>query len=344
MAKKNSKITAEELKEKLGLLTITSDIVTEHAFKDNKNNDIVTEIANEIQKIYDFELMPMLQETTVQRADAPEVLKHKKMVADFTGYAVKKKFGRIKAINLGMEIQKQPQSDFPERIILSFSNRTKIGFKSAAEYKETPDVIQIGIATAKLKKLTDNKNFVSCIDMFTIRETGKPLFKDDKYQMFLIELSKMPKTKDKLDKKYHALWDICKVLKTSHKDMERMIEMAAITNPTALKLSRELKKAVTSPEVVEWEERRLEALRERNMRIAKIKSLENELQKEQQARQKEQQAKDDIIAQMRQQMLDAGLTPIPLQPKETTKPAPQKTVFTPNKPKSTNKKTRSTER
>ncbi|MCL1999752.1 MAG: Rpn family recombination-promoting nuclease/putative transposase [Turicibacter sp.] len=295
-------ITQAELDWYLGLKTVTSDIITEHIFMNNKNNALYTEIVNEVQKIYGFEPISKVDKTTVQKADAPEVLDDKKMIADITGESVRKFENRIKLTNIGMEIQKEPQHDFPERIVLSFSNRTKMGLKSGKEYEDAPDVIQLGFSTSKLKNLSDNKNFVSCIDLFTIRETGRKLFPDDKYQMFLIELSKMPRTKKNLDEKYHALWDICKVLKTPHKDMERTIKMANITNATALTLSQELRSAVISPQVNEWEQRRRKALqdrererqereREREKYKEHIAALEEKLFAEQQARQAEQKAR-----------------------------------------------------
>ena len=70
-----------------------------------------------------------------------------------------------------------------------------------------------------------------------------------KYSDFYVELDKLKNwKKSELDEKYHELWDLCLILNTKIKDMERVIEMNAVQSPLALELARETRTAVAPTE------------------------------------------------------------------------------------------------
>ena len=133
------------------------------------------------------------------------------------------------------------------------------------------------------------------------------------------------------------------------------MEMQVIQTPVAVKLAREFEKYASTPELareaVDWDERAKYARKKymergKKQLEPKIKALEQALQKEQQARQKEQQvrqkeqqarqkeqqAQNNLIAQMQQQMLDAGLTPITMQTQESTQSSNTTVTFGNKKP------------
>jgi len=182
---------------------------------------------------------------------------------------------------------------------------------------------------------------------------------EDKYNIFIIELPKLPRTVDKVSKNQRELWEICKVLKTPYKNLERMTKMTTLKSPTAKLMVSEFKKTMETQQtlraIVNWDDEiaRIKRQQEREQALKfeegkaeatakykpQIKSLEQALQKEQQARQKEQQVQNNLIAQMQQQMLDAGLTPIAMQTQETTQSS-NKTVTFGNKPKNNDQPTK----
>ena len=56
--------------------------------------------------------------------------------------------------------------------------------------------------------------------------------------------------KEELPEKYHDIWDVCCIFRAKIKELEEVIKVQTIANPTALKLSDEVKKAVAPNEFV----------------------------------------------------------------------------------------------
>jgi len=68
--------------------------------------------------------------------------------------------------------------------------------------------------------------------------------------------------KSDLDERYHELWDLCLILNTKIKDMERVIKMNAVESPLALDLARETTIAVAPTEFINDTMRRERGLAE----------------------------------------------------------------------------------
>ena len=58
-------------------------------------------------------------------------------------------------------------------------------------------------------------------------------------------------TKAELPAEYHDLWDLCCIFKASVNEQEEVIRVEAISNPTALELSSEVKKTVLSSSFID---------------------------------------------------------------------------------------------
>ena len=230
----------EELDAARGDLALMNDRVFFVTFADNKNNHIITGIVNALRKIHGLAPIPPIERTTLQNMTLLDVL-GRGMVGDMLGEGF--------LINIAVEVQKKGQDGYAVRGTITSSNITRVQFDAGEDYTEAPDVIGVNILGFRLPELKNRKMFCSRI-VRAEYDSGEH-FLADKYSDYYIELPKMSGfTKKKLPAEYHDIWDICSVFKAKVKEQERVIKMQAVTNPTALELSNEVKKAVTSDEVV----------------------------------------------------------------------------------------------
>jgi len=95
------------------------------------------------------------------------------------------------------------------------------------------------------------KNRMFCARIVRSDYDTKETFLADKYSDYYVELPKMDEwTKLDLPEQYHELWEFCSILRAKIKDQEEVIRVQAITNPVALELASEAKKAVAPGEFV----------------------------------------------------------------------------------------------
>ena len=244
--------THEEIEEARGNLSPKNDRVAAVTFADNKNNHIITGIADNLKKIYDEPPIPPIERTFLQELSLPDVL-GRGMIADMISEGWR--------INVATEIQKGSQADFAVRGTLSSSNIMRRQFGMGDDYSEAPNTIGIYILGFNLPEFAYKKEFITRI-VRSDYDTGKHLLAE-KYSDFYVELDKVKNwNKSDLDEKYHELWDLCLILNTKIKDMERVIKINAVQSPLALDLARETRTAVAPTEFMNDTMRREKGLAE----------------------------------------------------------------------------------
>jgi len=232
--------TQEEIDEARQNLALMNDRVFLAHFIDNKNNHVITGLADAARKIHTLPPIPQVQRTSVQNVSLFDVL-GRGMIGDLLGWG--------EAINIALEVQKGKQDGYAVRGTLTSSNAMRTGFNIGDDYSEAPDVIGINILGFRLPQLTHRKEFVSRI--IRAEYDSKVPFLDDKYSDYYIELPKMDDMKkEDLPEVYHDLWDICCIFSAKMKDLEEVIRMQAVKNPVALSLASEVKKTVARNDVV----------------------------------------------------------------------------------------------
>lgn len=217
-----------------------NDRVFMATFAGNKNNPIVQGIANAARKIHAVAPIPPIEQTRIQDLSLFDIL-GRGMVGDLTGWG--------KLISIAIEAQNKKQDGYAVRGTLTTSNAMRINFNIGDDYTEAPDVITINFLDFKLPELKTRKMFWSRIvnAEYESRET----FLADKYSTYYIELPKMDNFKKAdLSKEYYDLWDLCCIFRAKISEHEEVVRMQAISNPVALKLADEVKKAVTPNEFV----------------------------------------------------------------------------------------------
>ena len=238
--KPKQRYSKQEIEEARGELVLMNDRVFLVTFSDNKNNPIITGKVNALRKIHNMDSIPPIERTTVQNVSIFDVLE-RGMIGDL--------YGEGSLINITVEVQKKSQAGYAVRSVLTPSNVMRSQFKIGSDFTEAPDVISINILGFKLPELENRKMFCSRIVRaeFETKET----FLAEKYSDYFIELPKMDDfTKDKLPEEYHDIWDICCIFRAKIKEHEEVIRMQSITNPVALDLANEVKKAVASDDFV----------------------------------------------------------------------------------------------
>ena len=239
-AQPKRKYTQAELDEARQNLALMNDRVFLAHFIDNKNNHVITGLADSARKIHALPPIPQVQKTRVQNVSLLDVL-GRGMIGDLLGWG--------EAINIALEVQKGKQDGFAVRGTLTSSNAMRTGFNMGDDFTEAPDVIGINILGFRLPQLAHRKEFVSRI--IRSEYDSKVPFLDDKYSDYYIELPKMDDwTKETLPEEYHDLWDICCIFRAKMKDIEEVIKMQAVKNPIALNLASEVKKTVARNDVV----------------------------------------------------------------------------------------------
>jgi len=209
-------------------------------FIDNKNNHIITGLANAARKIHALPPIPQVQNTAVQNISLFDVL-GRGMIGDLLGWG--------EAINIALEVQRGKQDGYAVRGTLTSSNAMRTGFNMGDDFTEAPDVIGLNILGFRLPQLAHRKEFVSRI--IRSEYDSKVSFLDDKYSDYYIELPKMDDIeKEKMFEEYHDLWDICCIFRAKIKDMEEVIRMQAVKNPIALDLASGVRKTVAHNDVV----------------------------------------------------------------------------------------------
>ncbi|MDR2737028.1 MAG: Rpn family recombination-promoting nuclease/putative transposase, partial [Gracilibacteraceae bacterium] len=232
--------TRQEIDEARGNLALMNDRVFMVTFCDNKNNFIITGIVNALRKIHALDPIPPIERTTIQNVSLVDVL-GRGMIGDL--------FGEGAFINIAVEVQKEAQKDYAVRGTLTSGNAMRTHFKPGDTFSEAPDVIGINILGFALPELENRKMFCSRI-VRAEYESREP-FLADKYSDYYIELPKQDDwTKDSLPEEYHDLWDLCCIFRAKTKDLEEVMHMQAITNPTALELLEEVKKTVAPNDFV----------------------------------------------------------------------------------------------
>ena len=231
----------QEIDEARQNLALMNDRVFLAHFIDNKNNHIITGLADAARKIHALPPIPQVQRTVVQNVSLLDVL-GRGMVGDMIGEGAQ--------INIAVEVQKKIQDGYAVRGTLTSSNVMRIQFNAGDDYTEAPDVIGINILGFMLPELKTRKMFFSRI--IRAEYESKEAFLADKYSDYYIELPKMKKwTKDKLPKEYHDLWDLCCIFRAKVRNYEEVIRMHSITNAAALELSNEVRKTVAPNEFVD---------------------------------------------------------------------------------------------
>ena len=244
--------THEEIEEARGNLSPMNDRVAAVTFADNKNNHIITGIADNLKKIYNEPPIPPIERTFLQELSLPDVL-GRGMIADMISEGWR--------INVATEIQKGSQADFAVRGTLSSGNIMRRQFNMGDDYSDAPDTIGIYILGFNLPQFAHKKEFITRI-VRADYDTGQH-FLAEKYSDFYIELDKLKNwKKPDLDEKYHELWDLCVILNTKIKDQERVIKMQAVQSPLALDFAQEVKKAVAPAEFMDETMRRERGLAE----------------------------------------------------------------------------------
>lgn len=232
--------TQQEIDEARENLAFMNDRVFTATFAGNKNNHIITETVNALRKIHALASIPPIERTTVHNVSLRDVFS-RGMVGDL--------FGEGALINITVEVQKKKQNDYAVRGTLTSSNVMRIQFDAGDNFTEAPDVIGINILGFSLPELKNRKMF--CSRIVRAEYESKETFLADKYSDYYIELPKMTGwTKEKLAEEYHDLWDLCCIFKAKIRDHEEVIRMQTITNPVALELSKEVKKAVAPSDFV----------------------------------------------------------------------------------------------
>ena len=232
--------TQQEIDEARQNLALMNDRVFLAHFIDNKNNHIITGLADAARKIHALPSIPQVQRTTVQNVSLFDVL-GRGMIGDLLGWG--------EAINIALEVQKGRQEGYAVRGTLTSSNAMRTGFNMGDDFMEAPDVIGINILGFRLPQLSHRKEFVSRI--VRAEYDSKIPFLDDKYSDYYIELPKMDDwTKETLHEEYHDLWDICCIFRAKIKDMKEVIRMQAVKNPVALDLADGVRRTVAQNDVV----------------------------------------------------------------------------------------------
>ena len=230
----------QEIDDARGNLSLMNDRVFMGTFCDNKNNRIITEIVNALRKIHVARNIPPIERTTVQNLSLLDVL-GRGMVGDLLGE------GHL--INITVEVQKGVHDGYAVRGTITSGNAMRIQWVPGDDFTDAPDVIGINILGFKLPELKARQMF--CSRIVRAEYESKETFLADKYSDYYIELPKMDNfAKDQLPKEYHDLWDLCCIFKAKIKEHEEVINMQTITNPTALELSKEVKKAVAPNEFI----------------------------------------------------------------------------------------------
>jgi len=231
--------TKEQIDRARGNLSPMHDRVATVTFDKNKNNHIITGLADLLKKLYNEPPIPPIESTVVQDISLEDVMGYG-MVADMTSEGL--------FINVATEIQRKSQAAFAVRGTLTSSNLMKNQFLKGSTYSEAPDVIGIYIVGFNMPEFMYKKEFVTRIGR-TDLDYNVP-FLVQKYSDFYIELSKSLKwKKNDLSEKYHELWDFCVILNTKIKDQDEVIKMNAISSPLALEMASASKTAVM-PDVV----------------------------------------------------------------------------------------------
>ena len=232
--------TQVEIDEARQNLALMNDRVFLAHFIDNKNNHIITGLADAVRKIHTLPPIPPVQTTHVQNVTLFDVL-GRGMIGDLLGLG--------ESINIALEVQKGKQDDYAVRGTLTSSNAMRTSFNMGDDFMEAPDVIGINILGFKLPQLEYRNEFVSRI--IRSEYDSKVPFLDDKYSDYYIELPKMDNwTKETLPEEYHDLWDICCIFKAKVKEHKEVIRMQAISNSVALDLSGEVRRIVAPSEFV----------------------------------------------------------------------------------------------
>ena len=239
-AQPKRKYTQQEIDEARKNLALMNDRVFLAHFIDNKNNHVITALADAARKIHTLAPIPQVQKTFVQTVSLLDVL-GRGMIGDLLGLG--------ESINIALEVNKGKQNGYAVRGTLTSSNAMRTGFNMGDDFTEAPDVIGINILGFRLPQLSHRKEFVSRV--IRAEYDSKIPFLDDKYSDYYIELPKMDDWKKAgLPEEYHDLWDICCIFRAKMKDMEEVIRMQAIQNPIALNLADEVRKTVSRNDVV----------------------------------------------------------------------------------------------
>ena len=256
----------QEIDEARRNLALMNDRVFMATFKDNKNNHIITGTANAVRKIHALDLISPIEQTRVQDLSVLDVL-GRGMVGDLTGWG--------KLISIAIEAQNKKQDGYAVRGTLTAGNAMRINFNIGEDYTEAPDAITINFLDFKLPELRNREMF--CSRIVNAEYESREPFLADKYSTYYIELPKMDDfKKEDLPEEYYDLWDLCYIFKSKIREHEEAIKIQAITNPVALELASEVRKAVAPNEFVNDALNRkgeLEQLREyMKQREQKIKS------------------------------------------------------------------------
>ena len=125
----------------------------------------------------------------------------------------------------------------------------RVNFNIGEDYTEAPDVVTINFLNFKLPELKNRKMF--CSRIINAEYESREPFLADKYSTYYVELPKMNNLKKAdLPKEWYDLWDLCCIFKVKIKEHEEEIKMQAITNPVALELADEVRKAAAPNELV----------------------------------------------------------------------------------------------
>ncbi|MCL1995706.1 MAG: Rpn family recombination-promoting nuclease/putative transposase [Defluviitaleaceae bacterium] len=234
------KYTQQEIDEARENLALMNDRLFAATFMENKNNHIVTGIVNSVRKIHDLAPIPPIEQTKVQDLSLFDVL-GRGMIGDLTGWG--------KMISIAIEAQNSKQDGYAVRGTLTTGNAMRVNFNIGDDYTEAPDVVTINFLNFRLPELKNRKMF--CSRIISAEYESRELFLADKYSTYYVELPKMNDfKKSDLPIGYHDLWDLCCIFKTKIKEHEEEIKMQAITNPVAIELAGEIRKAAAPNELV----------------------------------------------------------------------------------------------
>jgi len=149
--------TQQEIDEARDNLALMNDRVFLVTFIDNKNNHIITGIADSVRKIHALPPIPQVQHTTVQNISLLDVL-GRGMIGDLLGWG--------ESITITLEVQKGKQAGYAVRGTLTSSNAMRLGFNMGDNFASAPDVIGINILGFRLPQLVHRKEFVSRIVIY----------------------------------------------------------------------------------------------------------------------------------------------------------------------------------
>ncbi|MCL2016700.1 MAG: Rpn family recombination-promoting nuclease/putative transposase [Defluviitaleaceae bacterium] len=271
-------LTEQELAEKRGNLAITHDKVTEHMLTGKNGNKIFTGISNATRKAANLSKLAKIDNMTVQPVAEPHAYDGRRMYADARGTAIEKGLLSATITQIGLEVQRSKQLAFAERIVLSFADQMKVGFIAGEEYEDAPNVMQMAFSGFNLKDVIDpkSKEFVYRVTLATEENGVLKRMLEEKYNIFIIELPKLPRTIDKVPENQRELWEICRVIKTPYKNFERMLKMTTLATPTAKLLANEFKKTMKSQQtvrqIIDWDEEVERLRREREREKAKARA------------------------------------------------------------------------